>query len=301
MKQTMNITRYFPDDFFIKNEPMANHTTYKIGGPAEYFYQAENRDELVFALQTCLKNDIPFFIFGGGSNILVSDSGIKGVVICNKGRDITAESDTELTADSGVMLADLIRFMVERNLGGLEHFIGIPGSIGGALWINSHFLNHFIGDWVKEGIVVNNQGEEITLHKDEFKFGYEESILKEKPLYLISATFALEKRGQEETRKTIKEILTLRASKHPLEHPSAGSVFRNPKDIPAGKLIEEAGLKGYRIGGAAVSEKHGNFIVNVGGASATDVVTLIKLCQEKVLQSSGYRLETEINFIGAFT
>jgi len=283
---------------FLRNEPMAKYTTFKIGGPAEYFAIVKTKKDLIKLTQICQMQNIPLFVFGGGSNILVSDWGIKGVVVCNKTATIEHKDKNFVEADSGAMLSSLIRFCAEKKLSGLENFSGIPGSVGGALWINTHFLNFLIGDYVESGEIIDERGNVLKLARKDFHFGYEQSLLKERKIYLLSATFKLSAGKREIIEKRTREILKLRCTKHPLKHPSAGSVFRNPSLMPAGKIIEEAGLKGKKIGQAQVSEKHANFIVNLGGAKADDVLELISICQKEVFRKFKVRLEPEINFVG---
>lgn len=290
-----------------KDVILAPFTTYGIGGPADYFLEAKTLDDLVNGIFYAREHTIPYFILGKGANILVGDKGFRGLVIRNQAPLITLDK-TEVTAESGVDMADLIAFTIQHELSGFEHFAGIPSTVGGAMWQNLHFLapnrkdTVFIGDVVKHAQILTEEGEIKEVGKEYFKFDYDTSILHSKKDVVLRVTFALtpcEKKILEERRDA---NLTWRGDKHPKDahKMSAGSVFKKIESFGAGRLLEAAGLKGHRIGGAEVSRHHANFIVNVDHATAKNIRDLILLGQTKVREQSGLELQPEISFIGEF-
>lgn len=295
-----------------QNEPLEDHTYFKIGGPADLFFTAQSVVELKKAIQICKEMSIPFIVLGGGSNVLISDRGFRGVVIKNrsngikmsgyKGQFVHGErslSNVFLEADSGVPLNQLIRYSIDQGLAGLEIFLGTPGSVGGAIYNNSHFDNQFIGDRLHSAKVLK-KGEIVDVGREHFRFSYDYSTLQKSKEILLSATFLLHSGKKEELWRIGTESVNKRKETQPLDFPSSGCVFKNPKDIQAGYLIEKCNLKGMTVGGAKISEKHGNFIINTGGAKASDIFSLIKLVKEKVKENYGYLLETEVFLIGDF-
>jgi UDP-N-acetylmuramate dehydrogenase len=290
-----------------KNVSLAPYTTYKIGGEADYFLVVKSKEELINAVTEAKKNNISYFVLGTGANILVGDKGFRGLVIKNEAQNIVFNNNT-VTVDSGVVLEDLIKKTLENNLSGFEHYAGIPSTIGGALWQNLHFLSPdrketvFIESILELAEVLDEDTTLKKVDKDFFKFGYDESILHERNILVTEATFKLVPQDKEIIQKQINENLKWRNEKQPQlnEFPSCGSVFKKIEGIGAGRLIEEVGLKGYTIGGAQVSPKHANYIVNLGNAKAKDVVEIIQLIQNKIKSQMGYDLETEIGFVGEF-
>ncbi|MBU6389746.1 UDP-N-acetylmuramate dehydrogenase [Patescibacteria group bacterium] len=289
-----------------RDMPLAPYTTYKIGGPADYFVIASNRDELANAVLTARKDGMPYFILGTGANILMSDAGFRGLVILNRANQIHWQ-DTTVEAESGAVMADLIEQTAARGLSGLEHYAGIPSTVGGALWQNLHFLSPdrqstvYLGDILLSAQVLLPDAGIQTVDREFFRFGYDQSRLRlEKGIVVLAATFALTPKPEDEIRRQIEANLVWRAEKHPdlTRFPSCGSVFKKIEGVGAGRLIEKVGLKGYRIGNAQISEQHANFIVNRGGATAADVLALIELIQKKVKEETGYRLEPEIRLVG---
>ncbi len=292
---------------FKKDIVLTPYTAYKIGGKADYFYTAHNKEELIEAITEAKKNNIQFFILGTGANILVGDRGFRGLVIHNEAKSFRFE-DNSLITESGAVVSELIDTCVEKELSGLEHFAGIPSSVGGAIRQNLHFLSPdrkgtvYIESIVKEGLVLE-AGVEKKVGKEYFKFGYDDSILHHnKDIFVLGVTFELEKKDRKLIQKQIEENLKWRNEKQPqlVDFPSCGSVFKKIAGIGAGRLIEKCGLKGKQIGGARVSEKHANYIVNTGSAAAKDVRELINLVQETVFKQTGHKLEPEISFIGEF-
>jgi len=303
-----------------KNVNLKNYSTFKIGGKAKYFVIAKNEDEIKKAILWAKKKKIPFFILGGGSNVLFSDEGFRGLVI--KLRNTRYEiRNTKLIAEAGVPLQKLVLETAKKGLSGLENLAGIPGTLGGAIWGNAGAFGREIGDVVEEVKVLDVRGLKLEikkLKKDDCKFGYRDSIFKKRKNWVIlEATLKLKKGEKKEIEERIKEILKLRKEKQPLEFPCAGSVFKNvlietvPRKIqekfkekikngflPAGVLIEAAELKGYQIGGAKISEKHANFIVNIGNAKANDVMQLIEKIKKEVKKKFRVQLEEEIKLVG---
>ncbi len=290
-----------------KNVSLAPYTTYKIGGNADYFIVAKSKEELVDIVIKARKNRIPYFILGTGANILIGDKGFRGLVIKNEAKSIIFQNNL-VTADSGVVISELIEKTLNENLSGLEHYAGIPSTVGGAIWQNLHFLSPdrnstlFIESILKSAEILDENNQLREVDKTFFNFGYDYSILHEKNLLVTKATFALTPRDKSIIEKQINENLKWRSEKQPQlnEFSSCGSVFKKIEEIGAGRLIEKVGLKGYIIGGAQISNKHANYIVNLGNAKAIDVIELIHLIQEKVKSELGYNLKTEIGFIGEF-
>ncbi len=289
-----------------RNKFLAPFTTYKIGGPADWFVEVHTLDELVHALSEARRNSTPFFLLGCGANILVTDKGFRGLVIHNLANKIISLNNNKVLAESGAIVADLMVQCYNRELSGFEHFVGIPSTIGGAMWQNLHFLSPdrqrmmFIEEIVQTSRILTKEGQICTVGVDYFQFGYDRSILQKRKDVVLDVTFQLTPKPKEEIQAVMDANIAWRNEKQPqlAEYPSCGSVFKKIKDLGAGRLIEQAGLKGMRIGGAEVSRKHANFIVNTGNARASDVLQLIKLVQETVKQKLGYTLETEITIIG---
>jgi UDP-N-acetylmuramate dehydrogenase len=290
-----------------KNVPLAPFTTYKIGGPADLYFPAKSPEAITAALLYARDHQLPVFILGTGANILVGDRGFRGLIIHNQAQAV-ALNGHQLTADSGAVIGDLIELTASQGLSGLEHFAGIPSSVGGALWQNLHFLapnrqeTVFIGDLVESAVILDEELTTHTVDRAFFRFGYDYSLLHDRPLTVLQATFNLIPADSTLIRRQIEANLDWRRRKHPpLEtEPSAGSVFKKIAGVGAGRLIDQAGLRGRRLGGAKVSEKHTNFIVNASHATAADVRGLIDLVQTEVEAKTGYRLEPEIQFIGEF-
>jgi UDP-N-acetylmuramate dehydrogenase len=289
--------------------PLAPYTTFGIGGPAEYFVIVHSKEELHQALRFAKDDHLAVFVLGLGANILVSDEGVEGMVIKNEMRDAHIEESGDhalLHAGSGAVMSDLIEMTVSEGWSGLEHYAGIPSTVGGALWQNLHFLGPdrkqtmYIGNILDHAEIVHCDGEIVSVDKTYFGFSYDYSTLHDSTDIVVSASFVLERGDTKVLRKQIAANLAWREKKHPYEawKVSAGSVFKKIEGVGAGRLIEQAGLKGYRIGGAQVSDQHANFIINTGGATAADVRSLIQHIQNAVYDTTGYRLEPEIRYIG---
>lgn len=285
---------------------LAPYTTYQIGGPADWFVEASTVGELVYAVKEARRKQVPYFILGCGANILVSDKGFRGLVIHNKAKQVEFLPNQQLRAASGAIIAELIESCRDRRLSGLEHFVGIPSTVGGAIWQNLHFLapdrqsTLYIGDILVSARVLDEQSEIHTVDREFFRFGYDDTILHHRELILLDATLQLATAPGEQIQKQMDENMAWRVAKQPQlwEYPSCGSVFKKIEGVGAGRLIDQVGLKGKRIGNAEISPKHANYIVNLGGATAADVVDLIDLAKRTVKEQTGYMLETEIRFVG---
>lgn len=282
---------------------LKNYTTFKIGGPARYFFIAKSKEDLLCAIETAKKIKLPVFILGGGSNVLASDKGFGGLVIKIKISGCKAE-EGKLFSYAGTTLYDLAVCAAENGFLGFEWATGIPGAtVGGAVYGHAQAFNEKVSDWIENIEAVDTKNLKIkNFSKEQCEFSLKNSIFKKKKnLVIVSAVFAPQKGDKEKIKKRTKEFLDYRKKCHPVNFPSAGSVFVNPekrgKVIRAGELIEKAGLKGKKIGKAQISEKHANFIINLGGAKAKDVMGLICLAQKKVKKLFGVSLKTEIRII----
>ena len=294
-----------------RDVPLGPYTTFKIGGPADLFYRARTPDELANAVLAAREIELPHFLLGTGANILVGDKGFRGVVIRCEVGGIEFLDDVRVRAGAGVQtFPDLIVETVARDLGGLQHYVGIPSTVGGALWQNLHFLSPpperertcFIEEVLESAEILTEEGERKTVDNAYFQFGYDYSILHERNDIVLSATFRLEPADGESLRWNMRENLQWRDDRHPdlWLYPSAGSIFQKIEGVGAGRLIDQVGLKGHVLGNAGIFHKHANIIVNFGGATAAEVRGLIDLAQTTVARELGYELRTEIGFIGEF-
>ena len=283
------------------HEPMKKHTTFRIGGPADYYLCPHSTEELQKILQICRENKLEFFILGNGSNLLVSDKGYRGVVIqlWKNFSDIETEDNT-ITVKAGALLSKVAAEALEESLTGMEYASGIPGTMGVAVMMNAGAYGGEMKDIIREVTVLTREGELLTLSKEEMNFGYRTSVVKEKGYVVISAELQLRKGDREEIRKVMDELKERRVTKQPLDMPSAGSTFKRPEGYFAGKLIMDAGLRGFSVGGAQISEKHCGFVVNKGDATAADVLGLIGEVQKRVQEKFGVALEPEVKFLGEF-
>ena len=283
---------------FFENEPMSKHTTFKIGGNADVFVTPKDEDELVFTVSAARRAALPYFVTGNGSDLLVSDKGIEGAVIClDKMRGISVMENT-VTVCAGQSVMSLCSFLQKRGLSGLEFAYGIPGTVGGAVYMNAGAYGGEIKDVTVSVRYLDKSGVITEIGKEDLCFSYRKSVFQENGGIILSATFLLDKDDPEKILERMNDYYSRRTSKQPLEYPSAGSVFRRPEGNFAGTLIEKSELKGVSVGGAAVSEKHAGFIVNTGGATSEDVRRLIEIIRQKVLADSGIELQTEVIFIG---
>lgn len=291
--------------------PLAPLTTFRIGGPADLFFRARTPEELARVMLAAQEVGVPHFLLGRGANILVSDAGFRGLVIRSEAGGIDFLEGSRVRAGAGVdVFPQLILATVERSLGGLHHFVGIPSTVGGAMWQNLHFLSPapdrartvFLEEVVESAEILSEDGRIIEVDRGYFEFGYDQSILHRTRDTVLRVTFRLEPMPEEALREVIRENLRWRDDRHPdlWLYPSAGSIFRKVEGIGAGRLIDECGLKGTVRGRAQIFHKHANIIVNLGGASAAEVMALIELARETVYRETGHELIPEIALVGEF-
>ena len=293
-----------------REEPLAQYTTFKIGGPADLLYDATSTEDLAGAVSAARELGVEYFVLGLGANILIGDKGFRGLVIRNTSSHLKFFDDGRLWVESGAVMARLIPQAVEREWSGLEHYVGIPSTVGGAVWQNLHFLSPaptrertmFIAEVFESAELLTHDGRRQTVDRDYMQFGYDTSTLHKQRDIALAVTFQLERSGKAVMHRIMQENLSWRGGKHPwLEyHPSAGSIFKKIEGVGAGRLIDEVGLKGFRHGDAQISHIHANIMVNLGKATAKNVRELIAIAQEKVQQRFGHHLDVEIGFIGEF-
>jgi len=294
------------------NVPLAPHTTFRVGGTADWYVAARSANQLEAAVRIARNHDISWHLLGTGANVIVGDHGVRGLVIHNRARHTAIDRETHrLSAESGAILyPDLIETAVSAGLSGLEHYVGIPSTVGGALWQNLHFLSPpperertvFLEEVVHSAEVLTEEETRKTVGVEYFDFDYDYSILHDRDDIVLSATFQLEPGDRERMREIMDANLQWRAERHPPldTEPSVGSIFKKIEGIGAGRLIDECGLKGTKIGGAMITHRHANIFVNADGATAADVCALIEHARNTVEHETGYRLETEIDFVGEF-
>jgi UDP-N-acetylmuramate dehydrogenase len=291
--------------------PLAPLTTFRIGGPADLFFKASTAEDLVAVLTRSRELEIPTFLLGRGANILVGDGGFRGLVVRSEVGGVDFLDSHRVRAGAGVeVFPRLIQATVAEGLGGLHHFVGIPSSVGGAIWQNLHFLSPaparertvFIEEFVESAEILSEEGKLEEVGRDYFRFGYDYSILHDRSDVVLSVTFRLRPHPQSEMKRVMRENLQWRMERHPdlVRHPSAGSIFRKVEGAGAGRLIDQCGLKGRKHGGAQIFERHANIIVNLGGATAADVLALMELAQTRVYEETGHTLVPEITLVGEF-
>lgn len=282
-------------------EPMKKHTTFRIGGAADYYLCPHTSEEIREIIQVCREEQIPCFVIGNGSNLLVSDSGYRGAVIQiyrNFSRVVCEE--TVIRAQAGALLSQIAAQAQKSSLTGFEFAAGIPGTLGGAVTMNAGAYGGEMKDVLKSATVLTGDGQIRRLSAEELKLGYRTSIIKSGEYTVLEAEIGLERGDEEKIRSRMEELREQRKTKQPLEYPSAGSTFKRPEGYFAGKLIMDAGLRGFCVGGAQVSEKHCGFVINTGDATAADVVGLIREIQRRVEEQFGVKLEPEVRFLGEF-
>ena len=280
---------------YVLDEPMSAHTTFKIGGAADVLITVSSIDELKTTVAACKENGTPYMILGNGSNLLVSDAGIKGAVILLDGsfKEIAVDGEI-ITAGAGLKLSRLCTAALEEGLSGLEFAYGIPGTVGGAMYMNAGAYGGEMKDAAVSVTALTADGEVREYPAEELQLGYRTSIFKTNGEIILYSKFRLHKDEKSAIKARMDDVMNRRKTKQPLEYPSAGSVFKRPEGAFAGTLIEQCGLKGKTVGGAQVSEKHAGFIINIGGATCDDVMNLVTLVQETVKSQTGYFLEREI-------
>lgn len=286
----------------LQNEPLSAYTSFHIGGPAEFLYTPQGEEDLVCALRTARKFDVPTTILGNGTNVLISDRGIAGLVIRLSEPSLRPAMEKDLlTARASMPLSILLDYAIEKELEGLEYLVGIPGTVGGAIYMNAGSFSQAISTHLAYVEILNRDLEYILLRHEEIDFDYRYSEFQENGAIILGATFDLKPGDGAVIRATARRIGTEKRAKQSWEHPNAGSIFMNPPTTYAGKLIEEAGCKGLKVGKAQVSLKHANFIINLGGATALDVVHLMDLVTQRVYDRFNVRLSPEIRLLGDFS
>ena len=289
------------EDRVFTDELMKQHTTFKIGGPADYFLVPESGEEVGEIIKICKQTDIPYFILGNGSNLLVGDGGYRGAVIqIYRNMSAVTTEGTTITAQAGALLSSVAAAAKNASLTGFEFAGGIPGTVGGAAVMNAGAYGGEMKDVLVEVTVMDADGNIFTIPAEKLELGYRTSIIKKAGYIVLEAKIRLEEGDQEAIRERMKELTIQRTTKQPLEFPSAGSTFKRPEGYFAGKLVMDSGLRGYQVGGARVSEKHCGFVINAGGATAKDVRTLMENVRDIVYEKYGVTLEPEVKFLGEF-
>ena len=288
-------------DGVLTKEPMASHTTFRVGGEADYLVMPRSVDEVGQVIAACREEGMDYMLIGNGSNLLVSDKGYRGVIIqlLDNFREISVQGKG-IYAQAGALLSTVARTAQKAGLAGMEFAGGIPGTIGGAMMMNAGAYGGEMKDIVSSVSVMDAQGRVSQYTCEDMAFGYRDSALAHDELYALEITLALQEGDPEEIAAEMSALAEKRSAKQPLEYPSAGSTFKRPEGHYAGALIEQAGLRGYQIGGAQVSEKHCGFVINAGGATAADIRELIEYVQKTVEEHSGVRMTPEVRFVGEF-
>lgn len=283
------------------DEPMATHTTFRVGGKADYFAMPHSVEEVQNLIALCRQEKMPYYIMGNGSNLLVSDKGYRGLIIqIYKEMNAIVVQGDKIVAQAGALLSKVGNVALDAELTGFEFAAGIPGTVGGAVVMNAGAYGGEMKDILLSATIVTQEGEIKILSIDELDLGYRTSVIGRENYVVLEARYQLQKGNKEIIRAKMDELKTQRTTKQPLEYPSAGSTFKRPEGYFAGKLIQDAGLRGFQVGGAQVSEKHCGFVINTGDATAADIANLIKQVSEQVMQTFGVKLETEVKFLGEF-
>lgn len=296
------LMQVLPEGGLREKEPMSRHTTFRAGGPADYFAEPQDAGQLAGVICICREAGLPYAVIGNGSNLLVGDLGYRGVVI-SIGKafgEITVEGK-RICAGAGALLASVARNALAAELAGFEFAAGIPGSVGGAVVMNAGAYGSEMKDVMTSATVLTQDGKVVKIPADELELGYRTSCIPKKGYVVLGAEFALEKGDPAKIRERMDELAGKRREKQPLEYPSAGSTFKRPEGDFAGRLIEAAGLRGFRVGDAQVSEKHCGFVINRGEASSADLLSLCRQVQKKVRENSGVQLELEVKLLGEFS
>lgn len=285
----------------LKDEPMNRHTTFRVGGPADFFVLPSVIEEIRVVRELCCRGDIPCYITGNGSNLLVGDKGYRGVIIqIGKRMNAVRAEGERIFVQAGALLSKTAAAACEASLTGMEFASGIPGTVGGALRMNAGAYGGEMRQIVESAEVLTAEGDVLDLSVEELKMGYRTSVISKNDYVALSAVLKLDRGEQKVIRARMEELKEKRVEKQPLEYGSAGSAFKRPKGYFAGKLIQDAGLRGYRVGNAQVSEKHCGFVINRGGATAAEIVQLMTDVEDRVEEMFGVRLEPEVKRIGEF-
>lgn len=285
----------------LPDEPMKKHTTFRIGGPADYLVTPDSKEKVQSVIAVCREEGVPYYVMGNGSNLLVSDRGYRGVVVqIYKSMSKIRTEGVSIRAQAGASLAKIAAAALEEGLSGFEFAAGIPGTLGGACVMNAGAYGGEMKDILTRVTVLDEEGRIITLRKEELELGYRTSVIAKKGYIVLEAEMKLDYGEREQILARMNELKEKRVSKQPLEYPSAGSTFKRPEGYFAGKLIQDSGLRGFRVGGAQVSEKHCGFVINTGDATASDVDELMRKVSEKVEKTFGVPLEPEVKKLGEF-
>ncbi len=308
--QLERVTAALPKEFLRRNAALAPYTTFKIGGPADLLLEATSADVLADAVMAARAARVPCFVLGLGANVLVGDLGVRGLVVRNTASRFEFSPEGRLDVETGAVMARLIPEAVRRGWSGLEHYVGIPSTVGGAIWQNLHFLSPaperertmFIAEVFESAELLTQENGRMVADAAYMRFGYDDSVLHHRSDIALKATFQLARKSPDEMHRIMQENLSWRGSRHPwLEyHPSVGSIFKKIEGIGAGRLVDQCGLKGYRVGDVQISHIHANIMVNLGNATSSDVLALIRHAQRSVKERFGYDLEPEIGFVGEF-
>ena len=291
-------TSFYNSDDIKIDEKLSQYVNFKVGGPADILLTPRSKEQVKKTVVLCRENNIPYYVIGNGSNLLVKDGGFRGVIILLTNINGITVNGEKIEAECGAMLKAVSDKAVENSLTGFEFACGIPGTVGGAVFMNAGAYDGEMSHVIESAEVVNENGEVVTLSKEELELGYRSSIVMKKGYVVLSATFKLKNGTVKSIKDLVADLTNKRESKQPLEYPSAGSTFKRPVGYFAGKLIQDAGLKGYGIGGAAISEKHSGFVINKGGATAKDILDVIHHVQDEVKKQFGVELHTEVRIIG---
>lgn len=295
---SIELSSIVPLSNIILGAPMKDYTSFKVGGPVDILVTPNTYEQVRDIIRLCKKKGITFYIIGNGSNLLVRDGGIRGVVIKLTSLNKIKVEDERLIVQSGAPFSSTSKEALNNSLTGLEFACGIPGSIGGAVAMNAGAYNGEVSQVIESAIVIDNNGDIRSLNKEELELGYRMSSILKYGYTVLEVTFSLKKGEYEKINERVQDLTRRRNEKQPLEYPSAGSTFKRPEGYFAPKLIEETGLKGLSIGGAEVSQKHSGFIINKGNATASDIIELIRLVQQKVMEKFNVELNTEVIIIG---
>ena len=295
-----------PENQVLEDEPLSNHTSFKVGGPAKYLVYPKSVSEIISVIELCKKSNMPHYVMGKGSNLLVSDKGYKGTIIklnsdfSNINISKRSKGEYLVHAQAGISLSKMAKFLASNGLAGFEFAAGIPGTLGGAVTMNAGAYGGEIKDVITGATVLDKGFNLIDLSKEELELGYRSSIIQKKGYIVLEVGFIFSKGDSDEIFAKIIDLNNRRRDKQPLEYPSAGSAFKRPEGNYAGKLIMDCGLKGYSIGGAQVSTKHCGFVINKGNATATDVSNLLRHVKKVVYEQYGVALEQEVKMLGEF-
>ena len=293
------LTNIIGKDSILVDEPMSRHTTFRVGGPADFFVTPKAKEEVRDVIRICKEAGMPYYIIGNGSNLLVSDAGYRGVIvqICKEMNEVKVEGDL-VKAQAGALLSGIAAKALGAELSGFEFASGIPGTIGGACVMNAGAYGGEMKDVLESVTALTGEGKIIELGRNELELGYRTSVIAKKGYIVLGAVLKLERGDGEKIKTYMDELKEKRVTKQPLEYPSAGSTFKRPEGYFAGKLIEDAGLRGFQVGGAQVSEKHCGFVINRDHATAADIMELMRQVQIRVKENSGVDLEPEVKRLG---